>query len=241
MRPARPRRRRSARWRSRSATGRRCARAPRRSPARRSQARSAPSGRGERCSRPRARAGKAAEAELEARARRGAPDPAEEGAQAARDGVHRARATRASRRAATQALDHALALAGCGTATSRASPRARRSSRTTPTARAELAEDAAGRDPAALREAQELVEDTRARLVLNVTEELALRGARLPAGGGAAPRAPRRAGLAGPRRARGQHGSIASSVAHDPRHDEVAVPLVVRRDAYHGAQRRDVA
>ena len=38
---------------------------------------------------------------------------------------------------------------------------------------AELAADAEGRDGAVLREALELVEDTRARLVLNVSEELA--------------------------------------------------------------------
>ena len=31
----------------------------------------------------------------------------------------------------------------------------------------------AGRDPAALRKAQELVDDTRSRLILNVSEELA--------------------------------------------------------------------
>jgi DNA polymerase III subunit delta' len=37
-----------------------------------------------------------------------------------------------------------------------------------------LAQDAPGRDPAALRAAIELVEDTRKRLILNVTEELAL-------------------------------------------------------------------
>jgi DNA polymerase-3 subunit delta' len=37
----------------------------------------------------------------------------------------------------------------------------------------ELAADAEGREPAALREAIEAVEDTRARLALNVTEELA--------------------------------------------------------------------
>jgi DNA polymerase-3 subunit delta' len=38
---------------------------------------------------------------------------------------------------------------------------------------AELRADAAGRDPAALRAGVELVEDTRQRLIFNVTEELA--------------------------------------------------------------------
>ncbi len=39
---------------------------------------------------------------------------------------------------------------------------------------AELTGDAAGRDGAALQRAVELVDDTRARLALNVSEELAL-------------------------------------------------------------------
>ncbi len=40
--------------------------------------------------------------------------------------------------------------------------------------RAELAEDARGRDGERLREAIELVQDTRLRLQVNVSEELAL-------------------------------------------------------------------
>ena len=97
----------------------------------------------------------------------------EEGAQAARDGVHRTRAPRRAPRATTQALDHALQLAGLwyrdlGVP----SPRTRPSSSSTPTARHELA---AGRRPRRhnLQRAQELVDDTRAALILNVSEELA--------------------------------------------------------------------
>jgi DNA polymerase-3 subunit delta' len=82
------------------------------------------------------------------------------------------RARRADRRAATQALDHALQLAGlwyrdltCLAAG--ASELAFHADR-----HAALEEDA-GRDPRALRRAIELVDDTRSRLILNVSEELA--------------------------------------------------------------------
>jgi DNA polymerase III subunit delta' len=83
------------------------------------------------------------------------------------------RARRADRRAATQALDHALQLTGLWyrdvmVVAAGAPELAFHADRA-----AELAADAGGRDPAALRAAQELVDDTRARLVLNVSEELA--------------------------------------------------------------------
>ncbi len=84
------------------------------------------------------------------------------------------RAKRASRRARTQSLDLSLQLAGLwyrdlaclAAGVPELAYHADRAD--------ELAADAAGRDPAALRDAVELVEDTRARLTLNVTEELAL-------------------------------------------------------------------
>jgi DNA polymerase-3 subunit delta' len=82
------------------------------------------------------------------------------------------RARRADRRATTEALDHALQLTGlwyrdlvCVAAG--APELAFHSDRA-----AALLEDG-GRAPAALRQAQELVDDTRARLILNVSEELA--------------------------------------------------------------------
>ena len=82
------------------------------------------------------------------------------------------RARRADRRATTEALDHALQLTGlwyrdlvCVAAG--APELAFHSDRTVA-----LLEDG-GRAPAALRQAQELVDDTRARLILNVSEELA--------------------------------------------------------------------
>jgi DNA polymerase-3 subunit delta' len=83
------------------------------------------------------------------------------------------RARRAERRAATETLDHALQLAGLwyrdlACVAVNAPELAFHADRTT-----ELAQDADGRDPHALITAQELVDDTRARLVLNVSEELA--------------------------------------------------------------------
>jgi DNA polymerase III subunit delta' len=83
------------------------------------------------------------------------------------------RAKRASRRARTQALDGMLGLAGLwyrdlACVAVGAPDLVLHADRA-----AELAADAEGRDGAVLREALELVEDTRARLVLNVSEELA--------------------------------------------------------------------
>ncbi|HEX8101753.1 MAG TPA: hypothetical protein VF533_04010 [Solirubrobacteraceae bacterium] len=84
------------------------------------------------------------------------------------------RAKRASRRARTQAIDVALQLAGLWyrdlTCVAAGAPElAHHADRAE-----ELAADAAGRDPVALRAAVDLVEETRARLALNVSEELAL-------------------------------------------------------------------
>jgi DNA polymerase-3 subunit delta' len=83
------------------------------------------------------------------------------------------RARRAQRRAETTALDHALQLAGLWfrdvAAVAAGAPElAFNADRA-----AELASDAEGRGPAALRRAQELVDDTRARLQVNVGFELA--------------------------------------------------------------------
>lgn len=83
------------------------------------------------------------------------------------------RARRAERRAETAALDHALQLAGLwyrdlACVAAGAPELAHNADRTDA-----LAQDAAGRAPAALRAAVELVEDTRARLALNVSYELA--------------------------------------------------------------------
>jgi len=83
------------------------------------------------------------------------------------------RAKRASRRARTGSLDLALGLAGLwyrdlACVAAGAPELAFHADRA-----GTLAEDAAGRDPAALRDAVELVEDTRARLALNVSEDLA--------------------------------------------------------------------
>ncbi len=80
------------------------------------------------------------------------------------------RARRAERRAATEALDHALQLTGLwyrdlACAAAGAPELVFNTDR-------DLTPDA-GRPAAALRKAQELVDDTRARLVLNVSEELA--------------------------------------------------------------------
>jgi DNA polymerase-3 subunit delta' len=83
------------------------------------------------------------------------------------------RARRAERRAETGALDQALQLAGLWyrdlACVAAGVPELAHHADRGP----QLAEDAAGRDPAVLRAAVELVEDTRARLVLNVSYELA--------------------------------------------------------------------
>jgi DNA polymerase-3 subunit delta' len=83
------------------------------------------------------------------------------------------RARRVQRRAETGALDHALQLAGLwyrdvATVAAGAPELAFNADRA-----AQLQEDAEGRSPAALRRAQELVDDTRARLAVNVGFELA--------------------------------------------------------------------
>jgi DNA polymerase-3 subunit delta' len=83
------------------------------------------------------------------------------------------RARRAERRAETGALDQALQLAGLwyrdlACVAAGAPEIAHHSDRAEA-----LAQDAEGRDPAAVRAALDLVEDTRARLALNVSYELA--------------------------------------------------------------------
>jgi DNA polymerase-3 subunit delta' len=84
------------------------------------------------------------------------------------------RARRAERRASTGALDHALQLVGLwyrdlACVVAGAEDLVHHSDRLPA-----LREDAAGRERAALLEKVELVDDTRARLALNVSEELAL-------------------------------------------------------------------
>ncbi len=82
------------------------------------------------------------------------------------------RARRADRRAATEALDHALQLTGLwyrdlSCVAAGAPELAFHSDRT------QALDEDANRSPKQLHKAQELVEDTRARLILNVSEELA--------------------------------------------------------------------
>jgi DNA polymerase-3 subunit delta' len=82
------------------------------------------------------------------------------------------RARRADRRAVTQALDHALQLTGLWyrdlTCVAADAPELAFHAD-----RADALQEDAGRDEKALRRAIELVDDTRARLILNVSEELA--------------------------------------------------------------------
>jgi DNA polymerase-3 subunit delta' len=90
-----------------------------------------------------------------------------------RESEYAERARRAERRAATGALDHALQLAGLwyrdlACVAAGAPELAFHADRAT-----ELTQDAENRDRHALTTAQELVDDTRARLILNVSEELA--------------------------------------------------------------------
>jgi DNA polymerase-3 subunit delta' len=84
------------------------------------------------------------------------------------------RARRADRRAATAALDHALQLVGLWyrdlACVAAGAPELAHHADRLP----QLTEHAADRDASALRHAVELVDDTRARLTLNVSEELAL-------------------------------------------------------------------
>jgi DNA polymerase-3 subunit delta' len=84
------------------------------------------------------------------------------------------RAKRAQRRAATDALDRGLALVGLWYRDAAVLLAGAPELIHAVDRRAELEADAAGRGPAELRRALELVEDTRARMALNVTEELAL-------------------------------------------------------------------
>jgi DNA polymerase-3 subunit delta' len=84
------------------------------------------------------------------------------------------RARRAERRAATEALDHALQLVGLwyrdlACVAAGAPELVHHCDRLQ-----QLQQDAASADPARLRDVVELVDDTRARLALNVSEELAL-------------------------------------------------------------------
>ncbi|HET8754836.1 MAG TPA: hypothetical protein VFM58_02435, partial [Solirubrobacteraceae bacterium] len=84
------------------------------------------------------------------------------------------RARRAERRAGTAELEHALQLIGLwyrdlACVVAGADELVHNSDRLP-----QLREDAGGRDRAALLEKVELVDDTRARLALNVSEELAL-------------------------------------------------------------------
>jgi DNA polymerase-3 subunit delta' len=116
--------------------------------------------------------GQAAEAELEAvLAEELANLPKKEHRR--RQTEHAEQSRRARRRAETFALDEALLLVALwyrdlGCVAGRAPELAHHADRA-----AELRADAEGRPPAALRKAVELVEDTRARLALNVSEELA--------------------------------------------------------------------
>ena len=105
-------------------------------------------------------------------ARRGAPVPARRrstsGARPSSPSAPAARSgARARRRSTTRSSSPA-----CGTATSPASPRSAPELAFHSDRAQELQEDA-GRDAATLHRAQELVDDTRAALILNVSEELA--------------------------------------------------------------------
>ena len=80
---------------------------------------------------------------------------------------------RSERRARTLLSGRRCASPSCGCATCCACARARGAVHA-PDRRAELAEDARGRDAESLREAIELVQDTRLRMQVNVSEELAL-------------------------------------------------------------------
>ena len=159
---ARARARRRARAQSRGGAA---------SPARRCRARPGPSARGGPCS--------TAPASAASRPRRRSRPRSSEELQYLPKKEHKRRETefterarRADRRAATQALDHALQLTGLWyrdlTCVAAGVPElAFHSDR-----ESALDEDA-GRDEKALRQAIELVDDTRARLILNVSEELA--------------------------------------------------------------------
>ena len=172
----------SARSRSRSATGPRCAPTPRRfaraaaARPRRSERpwrRAAGARRRRRCAPRATRSRRGSREELEFLPRK------EHRRRETEDGEQSAPAPSGARE--TAALDHGLQLAGLwyrdlACVAAGAPELVHHADRADA-----LREDAEGRRPRALREAVELVEDTRARLALNVSEELALRGARLPA------------------------------------------------------------
>jgi DNA polymerase-3 subunit delta' len=84
------------------------------------------------------------------------------------------RAKRAHRRAATDALDIALSVAGLWYRDLAVMLDGAPDLIHAVDRRAELTAQASGRDPAALRTALDLVDETRARMALNVTDELAL-------------------------------------------------------------------
>jgi DNA polymerase-3 subunit delta' len=110
--------------------------------------------------------------------RRGAPAeeldylPARERKRAEREGGEAAK--RAARRARAGALDQALQLVGLWFATWPRWPTARPRSSTPSTASTRCSADAEGRGPHALRGAVEHVDEARALLILNPSEELLL-------------------------------------------------------------------
>ena len=149
-----------------SATARRCAPPPRRSRARRSPA--APRGQAvaRRCSAAGAERGRRrARASSRRRATRSSQflPKKEQRKRATRRTTSASSAPSAARRTGAR-RPRRCSSPGCGSATSPASPPARPTSPTTPTAPPSSRADAAGRDARPLREAVELVEDTRARL-----------------------------------------------------------------------------
>jgi DNA polymerase-3 subunit delta' len=89
------------------------------------------------------------------------------------DTEHAERSRRLARRVHTETLDLQLALAGLWYRDLLCVALDAPDLAANVDREAELAADAAGREPAALRGALELVDDTRQRLPLNVTEELA--------------------------------------------------------------------
>ena len=174
VRAPRPGRRRARGAARASATGPRCARAPRPSPAARCTTTS-PSARGWRSSTRAKALGDAAQADVEARLTEELELPRPRASASAPSARTPRRPSARPAARARGALDHgARSSSACGSATW---PR-------WSTALAEvvhavdrldaLSADAEGRGPHALRRAVELVDDTRARLILNVSEELLL-------------------------------------------------------------------
>ena len=213
----------------RSATGRRCA------PRAEAFARAPLAGRSraerpwERAARPRASAAARAP---RSRSRRALAEelavPAQEGAQAARDRVHRARAAR--RAPGDDGRARPRAAARRPVVPRRRLRRAGRARARPPRRPADaLREDADGRDARrAARGAVELVDDTRARLSLNVSEELALRGARLPARDAAHDRGPTSAGAHATVRAPGFEDEVAVEEPLEIRVDGAPLAVTMR-------------